>query len=580
MSKIEIKNVSFAYDEGEDNIINNLNLTFNEGEFVAILGHNGSGKSTLAKLLNGLNLPSQGDVLVDGLNTKDIEKLFDIRSKVGMVFQNPDNQLIATIVEDDIAFGPENLGVEPSEIRTRINNSLSIVNMSKYIKKPPHQLSGGQKQRIAIAGILAMKPNIIVFDEPTSMLDPIGRREVLETIKKLNSQGISIILITHYMEEAMLADRVVVMKSGSVVLDDSPKEVFNSKELLEKLSLKLPDIVHIFTNLKKYGVFNDLNNINLDKITKGIIDFKKSGKKIDAPYNDGICKSEKDNTSQNILELDDVNFYYNKDSIYEEHAVKNISFTVKKGEFIGIIGHTGSGKSSLVQLLNGLNKIDSGTMRVLDFKTNDKPDYTKLRRSVGIVFQNPEYQLFEETVAKDIAFGPLNIGVSKENLDNVIDDALKAVDLDPLKYRDVSPFELSGGEKRRVAIAGVIAMNPEILILDEPASGLDPVSRDEVLDFIKKDHISKGKTTFIVSHDMREIARLCDRVLVLSDGKIVIFDTVKNVYKNRKKLLEIGLDVPTITLLTDALNNSGYFNIDEGIYDIDEWTNELLRELS
>lgn len=250
---ITCKNLSFSYDEEQDPAIDDVSFTIEKGSFVAVIGHNGSGKSTLARLINALYLPSQGDVLVAGMNTKDPDKLLSIRKTAGMVFQNPDNQLVATIVEEDIAFGPENLGIPREEIGERIEKVLSIVGMEEYRHRPPHMLSGGQKQRIAIAGILAMEPEIIIFDESTSMLDPSGRKEVLETIKTLHEKGITIVLITHFMEEVLQTERVLVMEQGKLVLDNTPAEIFTHMELLKSYDLKVPEIIELAMELKKAG---------------------------------------------------------------------------------------------------------------------------------------------------------------------------------------------------------------------------------------------------------------------------------------------------------------------------------------
>lgn len=252
---IEIKNLKFKYsEEDEDYIIKNLNLTIEKGEFIAILGHNGSGKSTLAKLINGLLAPTDGDVFVDKLNTKSDEYIWDIRARAGMVFQNPDNQIVATIVEEDVAFGPENLGIPTEEIRDRVKSSLEAVGMTEFRKNAPHLLSGGQKQRIAIAGILAMAPDYIILDEPTAMLDPVGRAEVMETIKKLNKeQGKTIILITHYMDEAAEADRLVVIEKGEIILDNTPRKVFSNVDRVKEIGLDVPQVTELAWELKKEG---------------------------------------------------------------------------------------------------------------------------------------------------------------------------------------------------------------------------------------------------------------------------------------------------------------------------------------
>lgn len=271
---ISIKNLSFKYDyedESAKQILKDINLEIKEGEFVALLGHNGSGKSTLAKLINGLLLPGEGDVLVDGMNTKSEEEIWDIRKTAGMVFQNPDNQLVATIVEDEVAFGPENMGVEASEIRRRVDKALKDVGMDEYKKNAPHLLSGGQKQRVAIAGILAMSPKYIILDEPTAMLDPSGRREVIDTLVKLNrEENKTIILITHYMEEAAISDRVVVMEDGNMVLTGTPREVFSRVDMIKSLGLDVPQVTELAYELKKDGIEISTEVLNIEEMVKEI----------------------------------------------------------------------------------------------------------------------------------------------------------------------------------------------------------------------------------------------------------------------------------------------------------------------
>ncbi len=280
---IEVQNVSFSYVNDfeeppvKNTVLEGLSLEIKRGEFVAILGHNGSGKSTLAKMFNAINLPETGKVLINGMDTLDENNLFDIRKTIGMVFQNPDNQIVATIVEEDVAFALENIGVEPAKIRESVDEALNTVGMYKYREHAPHKLSGGQKQRIAIAGVLAMNPECIVMDEPTAMLDPIGRREIMKTIKKLNSMGVTIILITHYMEEAAQAGRVVVIDSGKIILDDEPKKVFSQLGLLKSVGLDVPQVTELTHGLIQAGV--PLNNdiISEDECVEALYKLLKKG---------------------------------------------------------------------------------------------------------------------------------------------------------------------------------------------------------------------------------------------------------------------------------------------------------------
>lgn len=263
---VKMDNVTYEYTNNEEErlaAVKNINLEIYKGEFLVILGHNGSGKSTLAKLMNALLLPSEGKVYVNGMDTTDMEKIWDIRQTAGMVFQNPDNQIVATIVEEDVAFGPENQGIEPNEIRKRVDEALAVVEMLEYKEYAPHLLSGGQKQRIAIAGVLAMNPECIILDEPTAMLDPSGRREVMNTIKRLNkNEKKTIIHITHYMDEAVLADRIIIMEEGQIIMEGTPKEIFSQVEKLKSMGLDVPQVTELAYKLRKEGI-----NIPTDILT-------------------------------------------------------------------------------------------------------------------------------------------------------------------------------------------------------------------------------------------------------------------------------------------------------------------------
>ena len=276
---IECRNLVFKYTASENQeekiAINDVNLQITEGEFIAILGHNGSGKSTMAKHMNALLIPTDGKMLVNKMDTSDMNNLWNIRETAGMVFQNPDNQLVATIVEEDVAFGPENLGVPPEEIRKRVDEALERVGMSEYKRHAPHLLSGGQKQRIAIAGILAMQPKCIIFDEPTAMLDPSGRKEVLDTIIDLNrNYGITVILITHYMDEAAKADRIVVMDKGKLILDGKPRDVFSNVEKMKNIGLDVPQVTELSYELQKVGINIDSRILDVNEMVNAICQLK------------------------------------------------------------------------------------------------------------------------------------------------------------------------------------------------------------------------------------------------------------------------------------------------------------------
>lgn len=562
-SIISVKDLTFEYSthddvSGEERVtraIDGVSFDVEKGSFVAIAGMNGSGKSTLAKCLNGLLLPSSGDVTVMGYNTRDDETIWDLRSNIAMVFQNPDNQIVSSLVEDDVAFGPENLGIDPAEIRTRVDEALKAVGMYENRRKGAHQLSGGQKQRVAIAGAVAMRPECIVFDEPTAMLDPQGRERVMEIIKQLNGQGITTILITHFMEEAAQAQRIIVMKKGRIFADASPAQLFSENEKLREAGLEKPSAVILKDRLNARGLNIDSSVISGEQLTDWIADQKglpegvviKAGQEND-DHDSGAGhegKSGKDERREYAVRAEHLRYVYAPGLPDETVALDDISFSIPKGAFTGIIGHTGSGKSTLLQHLNGLLHPASGSICIGDTCITDgKAVMTEIRKKVGLVFQYPEYQLFEETVAKDVAFGPKNLGIQGDELEKVVRRAVEMTGLDYEEVKDRSPFELSGGQKRRVAIAGVLAMEPEVVILDEPTAGLDPAAHREILEMVRHIHETTGNTMIFVSHNMGDIQELADQVLVIDKGRLKYEGSPEEVFSHGQELKNIGLGVP------------------------------------
>jgi energy-coupling factor transport system ATP-binding protein len=396
---------------------------------------------------------------------------------------------------------------------------MEAVGMKEFSRSAPHHLSGGQKQRVAIAGVLAMKPSCIVLDEPTTMLDPSGRREVIDTVMRLNKEeGISVILITHFMEEAVRADRVIVIDHGKIKMDGSPREVFRNVKVLKDLGLDVPqatELAHMLNAKVNNAVSEDL--LTMSELADALITAADTKLK-PAPFQTKNMKADK--PSKCLLDVKNVSFIYSKGSAFEKKALNNISLSVAQGEFIGLIGHTGSGKSTLIQHFNALLTPTSGQV-LFDGSDvhSDKSRLKSIRQRVGLVFQYPEHQLFEMTVLKDVSFGPLNMGLPANDVIKRAKKALADVGIDPALF-DKSPFELSGGQKRRVAIAGVLAMQPEILILDEPTAGLDPKGREEILEQIKSMHSKLCLTVILVSHSMEDIAKLAERVIVINKGHI------------------------------------------------------------
>lgn len=522
-----------------EEILKGVDITIKKGEFIALLGRNGSGKTTFSKQLNAILRPSEGTVTVDEMGTRDADKLYEIRQRVGMVFQNPDNQMVAANVEEEVAFGPENLGMESDTIVARVKQALEQVRMWKRRKTAPNHLSGGQKQRIAIAGILAMHPDYIVLDEPTAMLDPKGRKEVMEALQRLNQeQKMTVILITHDMEEAALASRVILLADGQVRFDGTPEDFFGEDALLAEMGMEAP-----FSYRVQQAMGSAAN------LQSG------AGEKRDKCKIDALDIFEKD---KDLLSLQHVSYIYSPGTAYEKVALDDVNLSLGKGEIVGLAGHTGSGKSTMIQLLNGLLKPTSGTV-TFEGKDIHAKGYSGnyLRSKVGMVFQYPEHQMICDTVWEDVAFGPSKQGLTGEACETRVEEALRFVDL-PEKYYQASPLQLSGGQKRRVAIAGVLAMQPEYIILDEPAAGLDAEGKREIFDRIRQMSREPGIGVLLVSHSMEDLAEYADRIIVLDDGKKILDDRPAQVFAKRETLADCGLDVPETVKLADKLRANGY----------------------
>lgn len=552
-----------------EEILKGVDLTIKKGEFIALLGRNGSGKTTFSKQLNAILRPSEGTVTVDEMGTKDVDKLYEIRQRVGMVFQNPDNQMVAANVEEEVAFGPENLGMESDTIVARVKQALEQVRMWKRRKTAPNHLSGGQKQRIAIAGILAMHPDYIVLDEPTAMLDPKGRKEVMEALQRLNQeQEMTVILITHDMEEAALASRIILLADGQVRFDGTPEDFFGEDALLAEMGMEAP-LSYSVRKLIDSDVFEKkigdarVEEATIDKREK-VAEYDKTGREWEASSElvdkkkNKKAEAETDEKNQALLSLQHVSYIYSPGTAYEKVALDDVNLSLGKGEIVGLAGHTGSGKSTMIQLLNGLLKPTSGTV-TFEGKDIHAKGYSGnyLRSKVGMVFQYPEHQMICDTVWEDVAFGPSKQGLTREACETRVEEALRFVDL-PEKYYQASPLQLSGGQKRRVAIAGVLAMHPEYIILDEPAAGLDAAGKREIFDRIRRMSREQGIGVLLVSHSMEDLAEYADRIIVLDDGKKILDDRPAEVFAERETLETCGLDVPEAVKFADRLRAEGY----------------------
>lgn len=520
---VRLDHVTLRY--GDSLALDDVTLEVCRGERVCVLGANGSGKSTLASVICGLLAPDEGDVELAGHavctgGVPDLAAYRDARRQLGLVFQNPDDQIVTSVVADDVAFGPENLGVPRAQIAARVARELRRVAMEKYTHADPSRLSGGQRQRVCIAGALAMEPAVLVLDEPSSLLDVRGRAAIMRVMGRLAAAGATLLHVTHFMDEALAADRVVVMQRGHVALEGTPDEVFATKnaQVIEALGLEMPFGARLAAALRADAADGKVAAVAAP-----------SGEKPAAP----VPAAEPP-----AILARDLGFSYGPDA----QALDGVSFEVPVRATTAIVGQTGSGKSTLLRLLCGLEAADAGSLTVCGINAATKRGRCQVRRAVGYVMQHPERQLFAQTVAEDVAFGPRNQGLSAAEVERRVAHALDLVGL--ADRRDASPFELSGGQQRLAAIAGVLAMEPELLVLDEPTAGLDPRGRAR-LRALMADLAAHGVTLLQVTHSMEDAAR-ADHVVLLDQSHVLAAGTPAEVFcpANEPQLTAVGLGLP------------------------------------
>ena len=524
---VRLDHVTLRY--GDSLALDDVTLEVCRGERVCVLGANGSGKSTLASVICGLLAPDEGDVELAGHavctgGVPDLAAYRDARRQLGLVFQNPDDQIVTSVVADDVAFGPENLGVPRAQIAARVARELRRVAMEKYAHADPSRLSGGQRQRVCIAGALAMEPAVLVLDEPSSLLDVRGRAAIMRVMGRLAAAGATLVHVTHFMDEALAADRVVVMQRGRMALEGTPDEVFASKnaQVIEALGLEMPFEARLAAALRQAEATSDA--VAAPRAPSGE---KPAASAASVPA-----------AEPPAILARDLGFSYGPDA----QALDGVSLEVPAHATTAIVGQTGSGKSTLLRLLCGLEAADAGSLTVCGINAATKRGRCQVRRAVGYVMQHPERQLFAQTVAEDVAFGPRNQGLSAAEVERRVAHALDLVGL--TDRRDASPFELSGGQQRLAAIAGVLAMEPELLVLDEPTAGLDPRGRAR-LRALMADLAAHGVTLLQVTHSMEDAAR-ADHVVVLDQSHVLAAGTPAEVFcpANEPQLTAVGLGLP------------------------------------
>ena len=548
MALLQIENLSWRYEGSTQWALENINLEVNKGDFVTIMGRTGAGKSTLCKCINSL-IPRRsrgsmkGIVKIAGLNTRRAN-FYKITDMVGIVFQDPETQFLMMTVEDEIALGLENKGFSPKDIRTKIMDVMEKIGLDNaYISKTPTELSGGEKQKVAIAMMLALDPELILLDEPTSDLDPVGKTTIFKVIEKLRKEKeTTIILVSHESERvAKFSNKVIILDKGKITLQGNTKEIFKKVEGLKQNGVRPPQVSEIFYELGYKEIPLTLN--------EGLIQIKKDFREIkEIKYKVPEFEKLKKIYKEPIIEVENLSYTYPDGT----EALKGVDLKISDGDFIAIIGPNGSGKTTLVKHFNGLLMPTEGKVIVSKLNTS-KVSINDLARHIGYCFQNPDHQLFCTTVTEEVAFGLNNLRLPKNEIKERVDNVLKIVGLE--EYEDMHPFFLGKGLRQRLAVAAVIAMESEIIVVDEPTTGQDYEMCKEIM--ILLDKLNKmGKTIIIITHDMKLVSEYCRRVIVMVDGKIIADDDPKNIFSDSDIMKSAQIEPPQIVKFSLLLSPS------------------------
>ena len=565
---LEVTGVQYRYGRESHDAspaVAGVTLSIAPGQIVGLLGQNGSGKSTLAKLLASVLLPQAGAIVVDGIDTRDRSRRWEARRLVGLVFQNPDDQLITNTLVDDIAFGPENLGLPRDEIQRRVDSAIELLGLSPYLTTPLNELSVGQRQRVAIAGVLAMEPRYIVLDEPSTMLPPHVAQQLIATVSQLvRERGIGAIYITHRMDEVVSFDHVVVMNRGAVALEGSPRAVFSEVERLRELGLDAPPATLLALRLRALGYDVRHDSIVGDELAAQLRAYSLGGDVHEATVlgapraadSIGASPAEEPVTTQPpVLETRKLAFTHLRGTPFAQQALNGIDSKISRGGFVAFVGPTRSGKSTLLDCLNAIIKPGKG-MVFYNGSDADEPgfDLEKLRLAVGVVYQSPDTQILEDIVGKDVAFGLIRRKTPLAESRRIVQESLEAVGLPYEEFRNRYTYALSGGEKRRVAIAGALAMNPETLALDEPTAGLDPQGRVEFIELIRRLRSERGLTVVYMTSSLDDVADMADYIYVLDAGAVAFEGTPREIMRQLPALERLGVGLSGVSRLALALS--------------------------
>ena len=574
MHIIEVRDLHYTYPNAKSPALKGVDLTVNKGEFILLTGPSGCGKTTFCRTLNGLiphfyNGELEGEVTVNNLNIRD-NPTYKLSQHVGLVFQNPDNQIFSLTVEKDVAFGLENQGVPKQEMVESIDWALKMTGIEHLRERATHELSGGQKQRLAIASILAMKPKILVLDEPTSFLDPLGAEHAFRVLDTLNQEyDITIILIEHRVDLAVrYADRAIIFNDGVVANSGSPEDVFSQEET-RLMGVAVPKTIVFYQKLKQRGIRLESPPLSPEMLVNQLEPYiYKHSPKVETAHTRQYVDGNKTRFQMDpIIEIQDLHFSYPNGI----NAVDGISLSIHKGEFIAIMGENGAGKTTLVKHFNGLLRPSKGHIKV-DGDDISSMSVAALSRKVGLVFQNPDDQLFSENVEDEIGFALHNFGFSKEVVEKRVDWALNLLDIE--RYRSSSPFILSGGERKRVALGSVLAWDPEIVVLDEPTIGQDYAQKERLIHFLMQLR-TQGKTTIIVTHDVEFVAECKPRIVLMAKGKIIADGPIKEIITNEYALKKASVAPPEITKIFSLLKDRGF---PRDILEVDEAIKLLIPE--